>query len=127
MATGIERLAGEVAIGAVEAGDAGAIIGMIMTVSAAVMEIEIATATGAAETVAIKNAAIGTAIGTRVTGNCVRAMGRSFGERPFCRIPESPTAVVEGRSSRLRACGRNEGEGAQMVSTILDPVRPPRD
>jgi hypothetical protein len=130
MATGIERLAGEVAIGAVEAGDAGAIIGMIMTVSAAVMEIEIATATGAAETVAIKNAAIGTAIATRVSrslGNCVRAMGRSFGERPFCRIPESPTAVVEGRSSGLRACGRNEGEGAQMVSTILDPVRPPRD
>ena len=66
MATGIERLVGEVAIGAVEAGDAGAIIGMIVTVRAAVMEIEIATATGAAETVAIKNAAIETAIGTRV-------------------------------------------------------------
>jgi hypothetical protein len=109
MATGIERLAGEVAIGAVEAGDAGAIIGMIVTVSAAVMEIEIATTTGAAETVAIKNAAIGTRV-TRSLGNCVRAMGRSFGERPFCRIPESPTAVVEGRSSRLRVCGRNEAK-----------------
>jgi hypothetical protein len=127
MVTGIERLVGEVAIGAVEAGDAGAIIGMIVTVRAAVMEIEIATATGAAETVAIKNAAIGTAIGTRVTGNCVRAMGRSFGERPFCRIAESPTAVAESRTSGVGACGRNEGEGAQMVSTILDRARPSRD
>jgi hypothetical protein len=95
-----------------------------------VMEIEIATATGAAETVAIKNAAIGTAIATRVSrslGNCVRAMGRSFGERPFCRIAESPTAVAESRTSGVGACGRNEGEGAQMVSTILDRVRPSRD
>ena len=53
MATGIVRLVGEVAIGAVEAGDAGVIIGMIVTVNTAVMEIEIATATATAETVAI--------------------------------------------------------------------------